>query len=128
MEVFKVNNYEVEIEGKMYRVTIEEISKNERQEKKQTAGKKDSNAKNESKETPPVPLTTNAQKILSPMPGNVFKVLVSAGEYVKKGEAVLILEAMKMENEIVAPHDGTISAVHVKEGQAVDSDDVLFEV
>lgn len=123
-----MNNYEVEIEGKLYRVTIEEISESERKEEKPAGDKKDSISKSNSEEAPSVPLTTNAKKILSPMPGNVFKVVVSAGEQVKKGDVVLVLEAMKMENEIVAPNDGIISVIHVKEGQSVESNDVLFEV
>lgn len=123
-----MNNYEVEIEGKLYRVTIEEISESERKDEKPAGDKKDSISKSNSEEAPSVPLTTNAKKILSPMPGNVFKVVVSAGEQVKKGDVVLVLEAMKMENEIVAPNDGIISVIHVKEGQSVESNDVLFEV
>lgn len=62
------------------------------------------------------------------MAGNIFKVLVQPGQQVKQGEAVIILEAMKMENEIIAPEAGTISEVFVKEGQTVESDDILFSL
>ncbi len=55
------------------------------------------------------------------MPGVVIKVLVAAGETVAAGQPLLILEAMKMQNEIAAPHAGKVSAVHVREGQAVAS-------
>jgi biotin carboxyl carrier protein len=50
------------------------------------------------------------------------------GQSVKKGEILLILEAMKLENEIISPVDGRISAVNVKEGQVIDSGTLLFEI
>jgi len=59
--------------------------------------------------------------VKSVMPGVVVKLLVSAGESIAKGEPLLILEAMKMQNEIQAPIDGTVTAVHVTEGTAVAS-------
>ena len=60
------------------------------------------------------------------MPGNILKVLVSAGSAVKKGDVLLILEAMKMENEICAPEDGTVTAVMVSQGETVDSGKALL--
>ncbi len=57
--------------------------------------------------------------VKSVMPGVVVKVLVSAGESVERDQPLLILEAMKMQNEIAAPHAGKVAAVHVREGQAV---------
>lgn len=64
-------------------------------------------------------------KVTSPMPGNMWKVLVKQGQVIKKGEPLVILEAMKMENEIVAPIDGTIVSLHVTEGAAVDTDALI---
>ena len=64
-------------------------------------------------------------KVTAPMPGKVVKVNVSVGQAVKRGEAVLILEAMKMENDIVAPQDGTIASINVSNGDAVESGAVL---
>ena len=64
-------------------------------------------------------------KITAPMPGKVVKVNASVGQAVKKGEAVLVLEAMKMENDIVAPQDGTIASINVSNGDAVESGAVL---
>lgn len=61
----------------------------------------------------------------APMPGKVIKLVASVGQAVKAGEVVLILEAMKMQNEIVAPVDGTVKAINVAAGQAVQSGDVL---
>lgn len=58
--------------------------------------------------------------LISPMPGKIFKVLVSVGDEVKKGEPLLILEAMKMEHSIKAPHDGVVKSIDYKEGDQVD--------
>lgn len=66
-----------------------------------------------------------AVKVNAPMPGKILGVKVNAGQAVKKGDVVVILEAMKMENEIVAPSDGTIASVNVTVGQSVEAGDVL---
>lgn len=58
--------------------------------------------------------------LISPMPGKIFKVLVGVGDEVKQGEPLLILEAMKMEHAIKAPHDGVVKSIHFKEGEQVD--------
>jgi 3-methylcrotonyl-CoA carboxylase alpha subunit len=55
----------------------------------------------------------------APMPGVVLKILVAAGDVVKKGAPLLILEAMKMEHQITAPRDGTIASINCKEGELV---------
>ena len=65
------------------------------------------------------------EKVLAPMPGNILAVNVSAGQAVKKGDVLFILEAMKMENEIVAPADGTVKQILVQKGNTVDTDEVL---
>lgn len=64
-------------------------------------------------------------KIASPMPGNIWDIKVNTGDIIKKGDVVLILEAMKMENEIMAPKDGRIVSVNVTKGATVNSGDVL---
>ena len=63
--------------------------------------------------------------IKAPMPGNVIKVNVKAGAAVKKGDVLCVLEAMKMENDIMAPQDGTVASVEVSAGESVQSDAVL---
>ena len=72
----------------------------------------------------PVP-AAGESAVNAPMPGKVIKLVASVGQAVKAGEVVLILEAMKMQNEIVAPVDGTVKAINVAAGQAVQSGDVL---
>ncbi|MDD6457066.1 MAG: biotin/lipoyl-binding protein [Lachnospiraceae bacterium] len=65
-----------------------------------------------------------AVKVNAPMPGKVLSVKANVGQAVKKGEVILILEAMKMENEIVAPQDGTVAST-VAAGTSVEAGDVL---
>ena len=64
-------------------------------------------------------------KIVSPMPGKILAIKANAGQAVKRGDVVMILEAMKMENEITAPQDGTIAGIHVAVGDSVESGDTL---
>jgi biotin carboxyl carrier protein len=64
----------------------------------------------------------------APMPGTILKVMVEAGQAVKRGEVLCILEAMKMENEIVAPNDGVVKAVYVKAQQNVQLDAALMDL
>jgi glutaconyl-CoA decarboxylase len=62
------------------------------------------------------------------MPGKVLKVAVSAGAAVKNGDLVLVLEAMKMENEIFSPADGVVKEIRSREGDAVNSGDVMMVI
>ncbi len=66
-----------------------------------------------------------AVKIESPMPGKILAIKANAGQAVKKGDVVMILEAMKMENEITAPEDGTVASINVAVGDSVESGDTL---
>ena len=63
--------------------------------------------------------------VTAPMPGNILDVKVKAGDSVKAGDTLLVLEAMKMENEISAPQDGTVASVNVRKGDVVNSGDLL---
>lgn len=67
----------------------------------------------------------NGAPVESPMPGKILKIMAPAGTSVTKGQTIMILEAMKMENEIPAPCDGTVSSVNVTEGASVNTGDVL---
>jgi biotin carboxyl carrier protein len=67
-------------------------------------------------------------KIPAPMPGTILDVRVSKGDNVKKGDVMLILEAMKMENEIIAPLDGTIAAINVNKGDSINANQVMIVI
>ena len=74
------------------------------------------------------PAEVGSGSVVAPMPGTILKVLKASGDSVKAGEVVLILEAMKMENEITAPVDGTIGSLNLTEGSTVAGGDLLFDV
>lgn len=80
------------------------------------------------KPTPPPTKSKGAKTIKSPLPGSVLKVLVSVGQKVKRGELLLTLESMKMENNILSEKEGVIKFVHVVDGQTVMQDDPLFDI
>ena len=64
-------------------------------------------------------------KVASPMPGKILDVKANVGDAVKKGQVIPILEAMKMENEVVAPEDGTVASIDVASGATVEAGDTL---
>jgi len=66
--------------------------------------------------------------VTAPMPGKVLELLVEESSHVKEGEAILILEAMKMQNEIIAQVTGKVKRISVKAGDSVTKDDVLMEI
>ncbi len=111
--------YKVNVNGNVYEITLEVIDK---ADIKAPAAPAPAPAPVASA---PVAAPAGAQTISAPMPGNILKVNVTNGQAVKKGDVLMILEAMKMENEILAPNDGTVSSVNVTAGQTVDSGAVL---
>jgi biotin carboxyl carrier protein len=74
------------------------------------------------------PRTVVAQVLAAPMPATVIKVLVATGDLVKKGDTVILLEAMKMELPLRAPTDATVAAVHCREGELVQPETTLIEL
>ncbi len=77
---------------------------------------------------PHAAITANSGSITAPMPGKVIKVAVTEGKSVKKGELLLIVEAMKMENNITSPFDATVTKISTKESEKVDADTILVEL
>lgn len=84
--------------------------------------------------TPPSPAPSaksaagGAGAVTAPIPGVVNEIKVSAGKSVKKGEVLLLLEAMKMQNEILAPYDATVAEICVSQGASVQTGDVLVKL
>jgi biotin carboxyl carrier protein len=78
------------------------------------------------------PVNTSAPvgttKMTAPMPGTILDIKVKPGDVVKKGDLLMILEAMKMENEIVSPQDGIIATVNITKGSSVNSGDLLVSI
>ena len=107
--------YRVNVNGNVYEITLEVIDKSEI--KAQPSAPK--------AEAPAAPVAEGASTIAAPMPGTILKVNVSNGQAVKKGDVLMILEAMKMENEIMAPYDATIASVNVNQGASVETGTVL---
>lgn len=107
--------YRVNVNGNTYEITLEVIDKSEI--KAQPSAPK--------AEAPVAPVAGGAQTVTAPMPGTILKVNVANGQAVKKGDVLMILEAMKMENEIMAPCDATVSSVNVNQGAAVEAGAVL---
>ena len=115
-----MKSYRINVNDKEYLVKVEEISEAE------AAKAKAAGPVSQPAAPKPVAKTGGAGEIIkSPIQGSIFKILKKAGDSVAAGEAILILEAMKLENEIVAPRDLTVSEILVSEGQVVDADDPL---
>jgi biotin carboxyl carrier protein len=72
--------------------------------------------------------SAGGQKVTAPMPGNIFKVEVKAGDVVKKGQLLLVFEAMKMENDLTSPVDGTVAEVTVSVGSVIAAGDLLVVI
>ena len=73
----------------------------------------------------PQQASADGEKVISPMPGTILTVNASVGSAVKSGDKLFVLEAMKMENEIVAPVDGTVKQILVQKGSTVATDEIL---
>lgn len=121
-----MNKYSIKVNGISYEVEVEEVKGEFNSSPVPVAVATLSPAKAEPSPKVQVKKTaTTGEKIECPIPGTVLKVNVDAGDNVKKGQVLFILEAMKMENEIMAPHDAKIVEVSVAQGATVNTGDVL---
>lgn len=71
------------------------------------------------------PVSADGTQVKAPMPGTILSVKKNVGEAVKAGDVIVVLEAMKMENDIVAPCDGTVKSINAPKGSTVNTDDVI---
>ena len=110
-----MKKYRVNVNGTQYDITLEVL------EGEAAAAPKAAPAPAAPKAAP-----AGGQSVAAPMPGTILAVNVKPGQAVKKGDVLIMLEALKMENEIMAPVDGTVGAVNVTKGQSVQSGDVLL--
>lgn len=110
-----MKKYRVNVNGTVFEVEIEEMT-----------GAPAAPAAAPAPATPAAP--AGGEKITAPMPGTILAVNVANGSAVKKGDVLMILEAMKMENEIMAPCDGAVTSVAVTKGASVESGTLLCTI
>ena len=111
-----MKTYRVAVGDKEYIVKVEEIAEGAVSQEIARAS-----------ETPAIS-DTDVELIEAPLQGLVLSVNVKPGDAVNKGDTVLVIEAMKLENEVVAPKDGVIQQVFVTQGQTVDAEDALYSI
>ncbi len=114
-----MKNYTITVNGNVYDVTVEEGASTGAP----AAAAPKAAPKPAPKAAPKAAAPAGAQgavAVSAPMPGKILAVKASAGQAVKKGDVIMVLEAMKMENDIVAPQDGTIAAINVAVGDSVE--------
>ncbi len=107
-----MKNYKITVNGKAYDVTVQE------------AGEAPVQAAEAKK--PVAAASAGAVSVKSPMPGTILDIKVNVGDSVKSGQVLCILEAMKMENDIVAPQDGTVDAILVSKNDSVEANDDII--
>ena len=115
-----MKSYTITVNGTAYEVTVEETGVS-------NGAVSAPATSTPAKKAAPVAASGNQGnvKINSPMPGKILSVKANVGDSVKKGDVILLLEAMKMENEIVASEDGVVSSINVTVGSEVEAGDVL---
>ena len=109
-----MKNYTITVNGNVYEVTVEEGFTGA------ASAPKAAPAAAPKAAPAAAPSAAGAVAVTAPMPGKILGVKASAGQAVKRGQVLLILEAMKMENEIVAPQDGTVATINVAVGDSVE--------
>jgi biotin carboxyl carrier protein len=115
-----MKKYVIKLNDKVYEVEMEEVTA-------ETSAAITTAANSAPKAAPAAAPVSGGQKVDAPMPGTIVSVNVKAGDVVKKGQVLVVLEAMKMENEIVSPVDGKITSVGVAKGDAVSTGDFLVQ-
>ncbi len=117
-----MKRFNITVNGNSYDVCVEEVAEGTAT----TNAVKSAPAKKVAEQ--PKSTVVAGVKVVSPMPGIIVDVKVNVGDMVKEGQPVVILEAMKMENDVVALKDGKISSVVVKKGDNVNANDVLVTI
>lgn len=122
-----MKNYTITVNGTPYNVTVEEGSSSAAPVASAPApAPAVAPAPQAAPKAAPAPAAAGSVKVDAPMPGNILDVKVSNGTAVKAGQVLVILEAMKMENEIVAPQDGTVASINVNKGDTVEAGQTII--
>ena len=121
-----MRKFNISVNGKKYEVEVEEVGGASApvSAPKSAAPAPKPAAPAAAKAAPPAGSTV----VKAPMPGTIVSIKVNAGDTVKKGDVLVILEAMKMENEIMAPQDGKVVAVNTSNGASVNTGDALISL
>lgn len=122
-----MKRYTVTVNGKTYDVTVEENTTGAAPVARVAAPAVTAAPAPTAPAAPTAPVNAGGTKVVSPMPGTVLKQNVKAGDSVKRGDVVCVLEAMKMENEITSPVDGTVSYA-IAQGSSVKTGDLLVAI
>ena len=110
-----MKKYRVTVNGTAYEIQLEEL----------TGAAPAASAPAAAPAPAPAAAPGGGEQVTSPLPGTILDVKVSQGAAVKKGDVLMILEAMKMENEIMCPRDGTVASVNASKGATVESGTLL---
>ena len=133
-----IKQYKITVNGKLYDVSVEEVGEilggiqasktistfvntdnaNTNNNEKQISNKLQDS----------IPIDENAISIKAPMPGTILSFNVSVGDTVSEGQVLAILEAMKMENELVAPASGKVKSIHVEKGSSVVENQIILQI
>ncbi len=114
-----MKKYKVNVNGNLYEITLEVVEESEAKAAPAAPAKAPAAAP---------AAAGNGEKVEAPMPGTILDVKASVGQAVKKGDVLFILEAMKMENEIMASCDGSVTSVSVSKGASVQKGDALCTI
>ena len=112
-----MKKYRVTVNGTAYEIELEELTGAAPAPAAATAAPAPAPA--------PAAAPAGGEQVTSPMPGTILSINVAAGDTVKRGQVLMILEAMKMENEIMCPCDGKVASVNTSKGSAVESGTLL---
>lgn len=135
-----IKQYKITVNGKLYDVSVEEVGEilggvqasktistfvntdnantNNNNKEKQISNKSQDS----------IPIDENALSIKAPMPGTILSFNVSVGDTVSEGQVLAILEAMKMENELVSPASGKVKSIHVEKGSSVVENQIILQI
>ncbi|WP_313757823.1 DUF2118 domain-containing protein [Tissierella sp.] len=119
------NSYEVEVEEVVSGSTVQRSAAPVAQAPVSKPVAKSTPAPAPKEEKKEVVVSAGQEVVEAPMPGNIWKIEVKEGDKVKAGDILLILEAMKMENEILAPRDGIVASINTTQGATVNTGDKL---
>lgn len=120
-----MRKFVINVNGKSYEVEVEEVSGGQVVSSPVVSSPAPVKVE-EPKPAAPKTSAAGSVKIEAPMPGTVLKVNVNVGDTVSEGQALLVLEAMKMENDIASPASGTVASINVSNGDNVNTGDVLI--